>query len=78
MKVVEGLNWTGSGATWSGRSDSSLRVAVNASDLTWSLRHVAPSDRKHERPHVVAARRRSESDSRALETENASDLAESL
>ncbi|KAF3536044.1 hypothetical protein F2Q69_00019751 [Brassica cretica] len=38
------------------------------SDLTWSLRDVALIDRKRERPHVVAARRRSESDSQASET----------
>ncbi|KAF2567839.1 hypothetical protein F2Q68_00024657 [Brassica cretica] len=33
---------------------------------------------KRERPHVVAARRRSQGDSRAPDTENASDLEQSL
>ncbi|KAF2599357.1 hypothetical protein F2Q68_00008975 [Brassica cretica] len=81
-------------ATWTSRSDhvapswSDLVVAPgrflascvdeNASDLTWSLRDVALIDRKRERPHVVAARRHSESDSQAPDTENASDLDQSL
>ncbi|KAF3522233.1 hypothetical protein F2Q69_00049436 [Brassica cretica] len=62
--------------TWSLRDVAP--VTENASDLTWSLRDVALIDRKRERPHVVAARRRSESNSRAPDTKNASDLDQSL